>query len=79
MPKLEDSPILGVVSKPNADVSDKAAVADKEAIKEDGFTFTGEADVSNLLVNTLDRFAKPMCESTDREEKKGNECWWMLL
>ncbi|XP_066365094.1 methyl-CpG-binding domain-containing protein 10-like isoform X2 [Miscanthus floridulus] len=78
LPKLEDSP--GVVSKPNAaDASDKAAVADEEAIKEDDFTFTGEADLSNLLVNTLDRFAKPMYVSTDKEEKKGSECWWMLL
>ncbi|XP_066334609.1 methyl-CpG-binding domain-containing protein 10-like isoform X2 [Miscanthus floridulus] len=80
LPKLEDSPILGVVSKPSAaDASDKAAVADEEAIKEDDFTFTGEADLSNLLVNTLDRFAKPMYVSTDKEEKKGSDCWWMLL
>ncbi|CAD6207429.1 unnamed protein product [Miscanthus lutarioriparius] len=80
LPKLEDSRILGVESKPNAaDASDKAAVADEEAIKEDDFTFTGEADLSNLLVNTLDRFAKPMYVSTDKEEKKGSECWWMLL
>ncbi|OQU90699.1 uncharacterized protein LOC8079703 isoform X2 [Sorghum bicolor] len=80
LPKLVDSPILGVVSKPNAaDASDKVAVADEEAIKEDDFTFTGEADLSKLLVNTLDRFAKPMYVSTDKEEKKGSECWWMLL
>jgi hypothetical protein len=67
------------VSKPNAaDASDKAAVADEKAIKEDDFTFTGDADLSNLLVNTLDRFGKPMYVSTDKE-KKGSECWWMLL
>jgi hypothetical protein len=39
----------------------------------------GEADLSSLLVNTLDRFAKPMYEFTYKEEKKGSECWWMLL
>ncbi|XP_008671669.1 uncharacterized protein [Zea mays] len=80
LPKLEDSPILGIVSKPNtADASDKAPVAHQEASKEDRFTFTGEADVSNLLVNTLDRFAKPVYESRVKEEKKCSECWWMLL
>lgn len=80
LPKLEDSPILGIVSKPNtADASDKAPVAHQEASKEDRFTFTGEADVSNLLVNTLDRFAKPVYESRVKEKKKCSECWWMLL
>ncbi|KAK3164435.1 hypothetical protein QOZ80_1AG0018280 [Eleusine coracana subsp. coracana] len=47
--------------------------------REDGFSLTGEVDQSNLLVNTLDRFVKPMYKFAVKEEKKEGECWWMLM
>ncbi|TVU20718.1 hypothetical protein EJB05_30312 [Eragrostis curvula] len=47
--------------------------------KEHGFSLTGEPDQSYLLVNTLDRFVKPMCKFPVKEETKQGECWWMLM
>ncbi|KAK3160878.1 hypothetical protein QOZ80_1BG0066620 [Eleusine coracana subsp. coracana] len=46
--------------------------------REDGFSLTGEVDQSNLLVNTLDKFVKPMYKFAVEEKKEG-ECWWMLM
>ncbi|TKW14566.1 hypothetical protein SEVIR_5G176900v4 [Setaria viridis] len=79
--KMEDPPTVSILlSKPEAiDVHDKAESADKKTIKEDCFTLTSEADQSDLLVNTLDRFSKPMYEFTVKGEKKDGECWWMLM
>ncbi|OEL18179.1 hypothetical protein BAE44_0020802 [Dichanthelium oligosanthes] len=80
MVKVEDPPTVSILSKvETADVPDKTAAANEETIKEDGFSGTGEVDQSNLLVNTLDRFAKPVHEFTVKGEKKEGECWWMLM
>ena len=59
------------------DIPDKTVPA--ETIKEDAFTTTCEVDQSNLLVNILSRFAKPMHKFNVKEEKKEGECWWMLM
>ncbi|XP_062199143.1 uncharacterized protein LOC133901701 [Phragmites australis] len=75
----EWSPAREMTDKINPVIEDKAVVADEMAVKEDGFTLTDEADQSNLLVNTLDRFVKPVCEFAVKEEKKEGECWWMLM
>jgi hypothetical protein len=47
--------------------------------REDGFGLPGVVDQSTLLVNTLDRFVKPMYKSAVKEEKRQGECWWMLM
>ena len=56
MVKVEDPPILCILPKVEAtDIPDKIVCA--ETIKEDASTVTCEVDQSNLLVNTLSRFA----------------------
>ena len=78
MVKVEDPPILCILPKVEAtDIPDKIVCA--ETIKEDASTVTCEVDQSNLLVNTLSRFAKPMHKFTVKAEKKEGECWWMLM
>ncbi|PUZ56570.1 hypothetical protein GQ55_5G331600 [Panicum hallii var. hallii] len=80
MVKLEDPPTLSISPKVEAtDIPDETAHADEETIKEDAFTVTCEVDQSNLLVNTLSRFAKPVHKFTVKSEKKEGECWWMLM
>jgi len=78
MVKVEDPPNLSILPKVEAtDIPDKTVPA--ETIKEDAFTTTCEVDQSNLLVNILSRFAKPMHKFNVKEEKKEGECWWMLM
>ncbi|CAL4949992.1 unnamed protein product [Urochloa decumbens] len=78
--KMENPPNVSVLSKPEAtDISDNVVAAVEETVKKDCFTLTAKADQSDLLVNTLDRFSKPMYEFTDKGEKKESECWWMLM
>lgn len=79
--KMEDPPTVRVLSKPEAiDVPDKAATVDEKIIKKDCFTLTAQVDQSDLLINTLDKFSKPMYKFTYKEEeKKEGECWWMLV
>ncbi|KAG2588893.1 uncharacterized protein LOC120673344 isoform X2 [Panicum virgatum] len=78
MVKVEDPPNLSILPKVEAtDIPDKTVRA--ETIKEDASTVTCEVDQSNLLVNTLSRFAKPMHKFTVKAEKKEGECWWMLM
>jgi len=56
MVKVEDPPILCILPKVEAtDIPDKIVCA--ETIKEDASTVTCEVGQSNLLVNTLSRFA----------------------
>ena len=56
MVKVEDPPILCILPKVEAtDIPDKIVRA--ETIKEDASTVTCEVGQSNLLVNTLSRFA----------------------
>ncbi|CAL4976214.1 unnamed protein product [Urochloa decumbens] len=78
--KMVNPPTVSILSKPEAtDISDKAVAAVEETVKKDCFTLTTKADQSDLLVNTLDRFSKPMYKFTDKGEKKESECWWMLM
>ncbi|KAL6615287.1 hypothetical protein ACP70R_037557 [Stipagrostis hirtigluma subsp. patula] len=71
---------------PSSDITDEfssatkatAAAIDEETVKEDDFAPNVAAYQSNLLVNTLDKFAKPMYKFTVKEKKEG-ECWWMLM
>ncbi|RLN24145.1 uncharacterized protein C2845_PM07G09920 [Panicum miliaceum] len=80
MVKVEDPPTISIFPKVEAtDIPDKTARADEETIKEDACTVTCEVDQSNLLVNTLSRFAKPMHKFTVKAEKKEGGCWWMLM
>ncbi|CAO2162522.1 unnamed protein product [Urochloa humidicola] len=78
--KIENPPTISVLSKPEpTDIPDKAVAAVEETVKKDCFALTAKVDQSDLLVNTLDRFSKPMYEFTDKGEKKKSECWWMLM
>ncbi|RLM91996.1 uncharacterized protein C2845_PM08G14880 [Panicum miliaceum] len=71
MVKVEDPPTLSILPKVEAtDIPDETAHADEETIKENAFTVTCEVDQSNLLVNTLSRFAKPVHKFTVKSEKK---------
>ncbi|CAO2202788.1 unnamed protein product [Urochloa humidicola] len=78
--KMQNPPTVSVLSKPEAtDIPDKSVAAVEETVKKDPFTLTAKVDQSDLLVNTLDRFSKPVYEFTVKEEKKQSECWWMLM
>ncbi|CAO2184525.1 unnamed protein product [Urochloa humidicola] len=78
--KMQNPPTVSVLSKPEAtDITDKSVAAVDETVKKDPFTLTAKVDQSDLLVNTLDRFSKPVYEFTVKEEKKQSECWWMLM
>nr|CAB3488382.1 unnamed protein product [Digitaria exilis] len=73
--KMEDPPTVSNLSCVNY----MATAADEETVKKDCFTLNSGAGQLDFLVNTLNRFSKPMHEFTIKEEKKEGECWWMLV
>ncbi|KAL6626163.1 hypothetical protein ACP70R_029889 [Stipagrostis hirtigluma subsp. patula] len=74
----EWSPSSDITDEFSSVTKDKAAAVDEETVKEDDFAPNVAAYQSNLLVNNLDKFAKPMYKFTVKEKKEG-ECWWMLM